>query len=271
MTNTSGCAGQAEVRRRPGRVRRGRAATSSERARGEAATPAAHTIVRAATRSAPICTPSASTPVTGAPSTPATPRRLELTHGPGGEIGRIRGEDAGAGLDQDHARRVWIDAPEVAREACGARSPRGPRPSPPRSDRRRRRRRSATPAARSAILLALGLLEGQEHAPADLQGVVQRLEPGRMRRPSRRGRSRNGSRPPPRSGSRTRARRRSRTSRLPRRVHGSRLGQERRGCSPACRRMRADGRRRCRRERGRRSPPGRAAAGRGGGCGGPRP
>ena len=90
---------------------------------------------------------------------------------------RERRQQPGPRLDQDDPRPARVDRPEVAgqdvtgdlAEGAGQLDPRGPAPH----DHERQER--LTPRG---ILLALGRLEGEEHAPPDLQGVVDVLEAG---------------------------------------------------------------------------------------------
>ena len=122
-------------------------------------------------------------------------------------------------------------------------------------------------AAPGRVRLALGRLEGEEHAAADLQRVLDALQARGERAPTRRGRSTSASRPWPRSGSRRGPRRRRGRPLRPARSIAVDLGQQdldvllaAAGCGGSARR--------CRWGSGRRSPPGRAGAGTGGGSGG---
>ena len=79
-------------------------------------------------------------------------------------------------LDQDHPRSGWGRCGGSRRAGCGGRSRPAPRPARRRWGRRRRSRRSSTPLRAPGSVLALGRLEGQEHAPADLQRVLDALQ-----------------------------------------------------------------------------------------------
>ena len=138
-TNTSGCAGQRQVRLPRARVRRDRARRPSCLPSGEAATPAAQRMVRAAMR----CPPNVEEAVAdlgdrlrrcalrrrGARAARAPCRR-------GSSVKRA--QHARPGLDQQHARLARIDVAEFVAPACGARS----RPACRRARRRSGRRRS---------------------------------------------------------------------------------------------------------------------------------
>ena len=192
------------------RTRPARSSGDAERAR-RAATPRRR-------RPRPSCAPraarrrprrrAASMPVTAEPVQHLTPSRLELPPAPCATAPPGRRQHARARLDQHHARLRAGRCGGSRAPASGARSRRRRRPSRPRSARRRSPRTSATAAGALGVVLALGLLEGEEHAPADLERVLDRLEPRRVRRPVVVAEVRVASRRPPGSGSRSRARRR---------------------------------------------------------------
>ena len=198
--------GRARVRSGSTRTRPARSSgTPSERASGDARTPAAQTTVRAARRSPPT----------------STRRRVDAGH-------RRAGPDL-------HAERLELRlrlAREVLRVGRAARA--GPPRSAPRAPLRgsmRRKSRASEWRAISAkapasstpvgpppittkvshcrrglgVVLALGLLEGEERAPPDLERVLDRLEPGRVRLPGVVAEVGVASRRPRGSGSRSRA------------------------------------------------------------------
>ena len=77
---------------------------------------------------------------------------------------------------------MGVDVPEVARkrpvgdlaERAGELHARGPPPTMTKVSHAR---------AVRLVLFALGLLEGEQHPAADLERVLEALEPGRKRRP----------------------------------------------------------------------------------------
>src|SRR6185503_2966962 len=110
----------------------------------------------------------------------AHPREAPL--GASGELGVERRENALVTLDENDARRVRPDTAKVARKnerrelrdgACELDA----RRSTADDDERQ------VPATLRGIVLALGSLERDEHAPPDLDRVVEILEPRRNPRP----------------------------------------------------------------------------------------
>ena len=104
---------------------------------------------------------------------------LEIAHGAARERLAEGGQDARPGLDQDDARELGIDLAEVAREREAAHL----------ADRAREldaRRPAAHDHEREQRLLALGIrfllgiLEGAQHAAADLRRLLEGLEAGRV-------------------------------------------------------------------------------------------
>ncbi len=88
----------------------------------------------------------------------------------------IGGQDAGPALEQHHRRLTRIDVPEIARQGvspqlgdCGGHLDAG-RAAANHHEREMR----VTPGG---VGLTLSLLEGEEHALPDIEGVVQGLEP----------------------------------------------------------------------------------------------
>ena len=258
----------------PGTVRSGSTRTRPARssgaprsgASGEAWTPAAQSTVRAAI--ALGADPDAARVDGGheraGPDLDA--ERLELELRLRRQLLGVRGQHARAALEQDDARRARVDAAEVARERVardlGERAGHldAGRPPPTTTNVSHWRRASAR-------LLPLGGLEGQQHAPADLERVLERLEPGRDAPPTRRGRSTSASRPSRARGSRTRARR-PRGGRASRPASIATASPEQHLRVALAAEDAPDRVRRCRPARARRSRPGRAAAGTGGGsCG----
>ena len=117
------------------------------------------------------------------------------------------------------------------------------------------------------VVGALGALEGEQHPPPDLERVLDRLQAGRVRSPTRRCRSTSGSCRWRRRGSRT-ARPRRRRGR-PCRASGStrdHLGEQHAGVRLVGEDRRGSGGR-CSTGSAPPSPPGRAAAGTGDGSG----
>ena len=148
MTKTSGWPGivrSGSTRTRPARS----SGTPSDRASGEAATPAAQSTVRAAIRSAPMPTPLGvdrrHRPARSGPRRPGrsscSPRLLRERRR------RSAGRTRGRPFEQDHVRLRRVDVPEVAAPGRAARSRAGRRPARRRSARRRRSRTSARRAA----------------------------------------------------------------------------------------------------------------------------
>ena len=121
--------------------------------------------------------------VTGSPSTTSTPMLFERGLRIGREIvGKAR-EHARAGLDQHHACLAGVDVAEVAAAACACASsamvpasstPVGPAPM---------MTKVSSAARRCRIALALGALEGDQDAPPQRGGVLQRLQARRERLP----------------------------------------------------------------------------------------
>ena len=185
---------------RPARSTSAPVASASAAASGEAWTPAAHTTVWASMRSV---VPSASrrrrrrasTPVTRAPMRSSTPRRFELLGRPGRTGGRrtwpaapCRRRASSTRTDAGSNVRKFVAA-GCARPAHGsdrpARTPVGPAPT-------------TTIVSHCALLGRvvghLGHLEGPEDAPAQLEGVVDRLHARGVQGATRRGRSTTGRR-----------------------------------------------------------------------------
>ena len=92
-------------------------------------------------------------------------------------------QHARAAFDQQDARAGAGRCGGTRRAACGARSRPACRPSPRRSGRPPITTKVSHARARVGVGLLLGRLEGQQHAAADLEGVGQRLQAGRERRP----------------------------------------------------------------------------------------
>ena len=106
----------------------------------------------------------------------------QLRFGLRGEIGRIGREDALFPLDEDHARARRVDAAEVAEHGL----PRdlGERAGELGAGRPRADDDEGEPGPLPVgIGLALSFLEGEEHAPPDLQRVLDGLEPRRVALP----------------------------------------------------------------------------------------
>ena len=180
--NTSGWPGteRSGVHRHPSRAIE---FDAEHRPSDDAWTPAAHSTVPASTRSPPTCTAPVSMAVTGAP--------LDHLHAQAARVTRLADvrSDSGkvvqnrrARLHQQDARGCGIDVVELLLQRL------------PRDLRERAGQLHAGRAAADddegqqrplavAIGLALGPLERQQHAPANLQGIVEGLEPGRARLP----------------------------------------------------------------------------------------
>ena len=280
-TNTSGWPGSVQsgcdddapgaIERRPGRF-----ATALRRA----ATPARpRPTAPCASGSAPASpsrvsvTPCASTPVTVAPVNGVTPSRSSSAAAAWPTDRVVGRQDAVRRLDEQDRGRRRVDAAEVCRSvwlaisasAPASSTPVGPPPTTTNVSQRLHAvgsaSRSAASKARStrrriSVASSIVFSPGATALPLGVAEVVV---------PSRRSR---------RSASRTAPRRRSRTTSRCSEVEVDHLAeQHRRVALPA--RARAQRRRRCWPATGRRSPPDRAAAGRGGSCGGrsasPRP
>ena len=177
-------------------------------------------------------------------------------------------EDRRPAFEQEDPRRARIEMPEVACERLprdlGERAGHldAGRPAADHDEGQQRR-----PLRR--IGLALRALERQQHAPPDLERILERLEARARRAATRRVRSTRGSPRWRRSGSRSRARRPPGAGDCPR-------GRRRRPRRAAPRRSAAGGgssgsATRCRRARAPPSPPDTAAAGTRDGCGDRRP
>ncbi len=174
----------------PGTVRSGStitlparsAAAPSHSAAGEAATPAAQRIVRAGSTVSPKTTPSASQRVTARPSSTVDAKPLQRLPGIVGKFRREIGKDAVAGLDQHHARLARVDVAELAAQRVAREFGNGAgqfHAGRPAADDRQRQQRLAL----LRIGFPLGLLEGQQDAPPNGGGVLERLQPGRERLP----------------------------------------------------------------------------------------
>ena len=97
------------------------------------------------------------------------------------EARRVGRQEPRPAFEQHDRGFARIDVPEIALEgSAGSRQP--PRPSR-RPWARRRRRRTSDTRAGDRIGLSLGALEGQQNAAADLERIVDILEPGGERLP----------------------------------------------------------------------------------------
>ena len=172
-------------RARPARGPRDRSGTPSCAPSGEAATPAAHSTVRAAMRSlAQRVRPMRRCACTGVPVRTSTPRRCELR-------ARLRRQRF---RETSRARAARLRSAARARApgrcggtrcaACGARSrpacrparrPVGPPPTTAKVE--------PAPRASRGIGFGFGALEREQHAAADRERIVERLQARRVRRP----------------------------------------------------------------------------------------
>ena len=181
MTNTvrePGTVRSGSTRTRPARS----SGTPSVAPSGEAATPAAQMTVSAAI----ISEPTAIVPGRDAghrsprPHVDAKPRQIGARGLAQGL--RERAQHRRARLDQDDARRAGIEVPEIARERL-------PRNLGERAGHLDAGRAAADhdkgeqPLAPARIGLPLGTLERQQHAPPDVERVLERLEARRGRAP----------------------------------------------------------------------------------------
>ena len=171
---------------------------------GEACTPAAQTIVPAAIVSSPTATPLASTVGDDARSRTSTPSVCSARRADVAQRSAVGREDGRPAFEQDDPGGVRRDAIElVAQRLAGDLGNRAGHldPGRPAADHHE----GEQIALAAGIGLGLGALEGQQHPAADRHRVVERLQPGRERPTSRRGRSRRGSRRWPRRARRTAA------------------------------------------------------------------
>ena len=166
--------------------RRTGALAPATRPSGEACTPAAQRTVRAAMRSLvpPRCrvTLSASMAVTRVCVQHRHPELRELHRGLCRQLWRKRRQQTVFAFDQQDAASAGLMARKSCFSVWRAISPSAPASSTPvgsAADEHERQPR----ALRLGIGLALGRLEREQDAPADLGGVLDRLEPGGERRP----------------------------------------------------------------------------------------
>ena len=103
------------------------------------------------------------------------PERLELPRGAARKVLGKRGQDAAPRLHEDDTRGARIDAPEVAGEAVAGGLGESSRHLDAGGAAPHDHEGQAGPA-RLWIVGGLGLLEGQERAVADGEGVVEGLE-----------------------------------------------------------------------------------------------
>ncbi len=236
---------------------------------GDAATPAAHSTVSTPRSSPrPIDTNPGDTPVTIELVRTSTPSRCRscsaAARRSSGNALRIEGPPSSSRTFAEPGSKCRKSrASELSRD-LGERSGHLD-PGRPAADHDERQQRC--PLRR--IALPLGVLEREQHAPPDLEGILQGLQARRDRAATRRVRSTRASPRSRRSGSRSRARRRPAAVDCPR-------GRRRRPRRAAPRRSSAGGEssglaRRCRPARAPPSPPGRATAGTRGGCADRRP
>ncbi len=178
-TNTSGCAGDRQIRPARARARRDRARRPIAVPSEEAATPAAQRIVRAAMRCPPKTRKSAPISVTGAPVRTSTPRRSSCARAFSESCSVKAAQHARPGLDQQHARLARIDVAEFV----GQRVARDLR-------QRAREFHAGRPAAdhregEAGIALGVESVVASARSKASRmrrridEGVVQVLEPGR--------------------------------------------------------------------------------------------
>ena len=149
---------------------------------GDAATPAAQMTVSAAMTSVPISTRPLATFVTAAPVRTLDAEPHEIGARRLAQRLRKRAEDVWTRFEQDDARRARIEVPEVPRERLtrdlGERAGHLDARRPAANHHERQQ-----PLAANRIGLALGVLERQQHATADVERVLDRLESGRHRAP----------------------------------------------------------------------------------------
>ena len=172
-------AGNRQVGHRPSPARPGRAARRaiSPAARPPRRPPRARSSRRSARRRSR--TPSASMPVTAVPVRTSTPSRSSCSRALPKARRHRRSTTFGDAFQQDHPGLGRIDVTEVARE----RVPGDLAPAPPPARRRSGRAPTITkviqaPAARG-ICLPLRHLVRKQDAAADLQGVLDALQPRR--------------------------------------------------------------------------------------------
>ena len=203
--------GNREIRVAPARGRRDRAARRASRPSGDAATPAAHRIVCGLdARRRPSRRTRRPMRVTSVPVRTSTPSRSRSRRAASRSGSGNVGEHRRAAFEQDDPRGARdrnggspcaSDCRAISASAPASSTPVGPPPTMTKVSSARRRAGSA---------LALGALEGEQHAAPHLERVFERLQAGRVRPPLvvpevgvRRAR-------PRRSGSRRRAPRRRR-------------------------------------------------------------
>ena len=138
----------------------------------------------------------ASTCVTGAPAGPRTPSASSWQRSPSRTArlgkGREHARPASTRTTRASVGSMWRKSRASVWRAISASAPASSTPvgPPPMTTKVSQRPLASAPSS-----LALRGLEGEQHAPADLERVLERLEAGRAAPPTRRGRSRSGARP----------------------------------------------------------------------------
>ena len=190
---------RARVRSGPTTTRPARSFSApSQCAADEAATPAAQTMVAAASGSSPMVTPSASHCVTGVPSRTSTPSRSSDASAAAlsfaGKRGSTRGPASTSTMRASRGsmlRKSWRSATRASSAMAPAIStPVGPPPITTKVSKRRRARARRSPRRFSKAVRMRRRIAG---------GVVDLLQAGRHAAPIRRGRNRRAarrSRPP---------------------------------------------------------------------------
>ena len=195
--NTSGWPGSVRsgsTAMRPARSSSAPLASASLAASGDACTPAAQIVVWASIRdvlpSASVTsTPAASTPTTRAAHAQLDAEPLELLWPPCRRAGRRRSASGSLPPStQHHPDRRRVERAELASEQRTASSRTWPASSTPVGPAPTMTMVSQC-AARRRRVGDLGHLEGAEDPPAQLEGVVDRLHARRVAGPARRGRS----------------------------------------------------------------------------------
>ncbi len=158
-------------------------AALSQVAAGEATTPAAQTMVRASMRPSSRSTPPASHLVTSVWRHHLDAHARERLFGIIGKVFRHRRQNARPGLDQNDARGRGIDAAEILHQRMARDLRDGARHLDAGRRRRRRSRKSAAAAVPRHRFATSACSNAISNSRADMQRVLDALQPRRDRRP----------------------------------------------------------------------------------------
>ena len=157
--------------------------------RGEAATPAAQTTVRANTRSSPMVTPSASTSVIARPKVTLTPNFSNCRSAAADSDSGERGQYSRSGFHEQHAGCSGIDTAELVPQ--GVAGDFRERPGEFHTGGTCAHDHEFKPCfALLPVLCGLGVFECAEHAGTDLERIIQSLQARRVHAPKHRAQNR---------------------------------------------------------------------------------